>query len=71
MSSGWLGLRFGWGGWVVSLLGWVEVGLGLGQARVGGLRPAGVAYVGVAGVKTVLGLVVVIRMVGCGGYDGG
>ena len=31
------------GGWVVSQLGWVEVGLGLGQARVGRLKPAGVA----------------------------
>ena len=27
--------------------------------------------IGVAGVKTELGLVVAIRMVGCGSYDGG
>ena len=29
----------------MSRLGWVEVGLGLGQARAGGLRPARVAGV--------------------------
>ena len=31
------------GGCVGWWLGWVEVGLDLGQARVGGLRPTGVA----------------------------
>ena len=38
------------GGWVMSRLGWVEIG--------------------VVGVETELGLVVVVGMVGCGGCDG-
>ena len=44
-------MRLGWGGWVMSWLGWVEIG--------------------VVGVETELGLIVVVGMVGCGGCDGG
>ena len=56
----------GCGGWWLGWMGWDRGGVGWGWSGVGGLRPTGVAWVGVVGVEFgVVGFEVWLGWVGC------